>query len=127
MRLSLATNELVRAEARRTRRSRGAIVESLADEAARCRLLPGIAFRGEDWARRPWIVGTALDVWQVIEAYRDFGSAERMIAETDLTERQVRLALAYYGRFPEEIDEAIAENQRSIDEHRTLFPTFSAK
>jgi hypothetical protein len=34
-----------------------------------------------------------------------------MAAKTDLSEAQVRLALAYYEEFPEEIDEAIREAQ----------------
>jgi len=100
---------LVTEEARRTRRSKGAVVEALAAEAIRVRLFPGIAFRGADWECRPWLIGTALDIWEVIRAYQDFGSVERMLAETDVTERQIRLALAYYERFPEGIDEAIAE------------------
>ena len=61
MRLSLVTDELVTREAKRTRRSKGAVVESLAEEALRTRRFPGIAFRGADWNRRPWVIGTALD------------------------------------------------------------------
>jgi len=41
------------------------------------RLFPGVAFRGADWERRAWVMGTALDVWQIVDAYRDFGSMER--------------------------------------------------
>jgi len=116
-------DELVTEEARRTRRSKGAVVEALADEALRSRLFPGITFRGTDWERRPWIIGTALDVWEIIRAYQDFGSLDRMLQESDLTEAQLRLALAYYDRFPEEIDAAITESRRSLDTLRTHFPT----
>jgi hypothetical protein len=52
MRLSKRLEALVDREARRTGRSRGAIIEALADEALRMRLFPGIAFRGADWERR---------------------------------------------------------------------------
>jgi uncharacterized protein (DUF433 family) len=123
LRLSSSVDELVTEEARRTRRSKGAVVEALAGEALRSRLFPGIAFRGTDWERRPWIIGTALDVWEIIRAYQDFGSVDRMLQESDLTEAQLRLALAYYDRFPEEIDEAIAESRRSLDDLRTRFPS----
>ncbi len=34
----------------------------LAEEAMKTRFFPGIAFRGVDWDRRPWVIGTALDV-----------------------------------------------------------------
>ena len=123
MRLSRATDDLVRAEAKRTKRSRGAVVESLAEEALRVRRFPGIAFRGSDWNRRPWVIGTALDVWQIVDAYGDFGSVEAMVAEGNLSERQVGLALAYHERFPEEIDEAIALNRRSLVELRERHPS----
>ncbi len=122
IRLSQDTDSLVSEEARRTRRSKGAVVEALAEEALRCRRFPGVAFRGADWSRRPWVLGTALDVWQVVEAYQDFGSAERMATESDLEERHIRLALAYHEEFPEEIDEAIAENRRPIEELRRELP-----
>lgn len=44
---------LIAAEARRTHRSKGAVIEGLAEEALRARMFPGIAFRGEDWDRCP--------------------------------------------------------------------------
>jgi uncharacterized protein (DUF433 family) len=92
------------------------------EEAFRSRLFPGIAFRGADWERRPPNVGTALDAWQIVRAYQDFASVERMVRETDLTERQIRLSLAYYERFPEEIDAAIADDRRSLDALHAEFP-----
>jgi len=46
-----------------------------------------------------------------------------MVAEGDLSERQIRLALAYCERFPEEMDEAIALNRRSLDELRERHPS----
>jgi hypothetical protein len=122
LRLSHAMDALVTEEARRTRRSKGAVVEALAAEALRTRLFPGIAFRGTDWERRPWLIGTALDIWEVIRAYQDFGSLERTVAETDAAEAQIRLALAYYERFPDEIDAAITEDRRSLAELRRSFP-----
>lgn len=123
LRLPPLTEELISAEARRTRRSKGAVVVALAEEALKTRLFPGIAFRGDDYDRRPWLIGTAFDVWQVVEGWQDFRSVERMAAETDIEEPQVRLALAYYERFREEIDQAIAENRRSLAALRSAFPT----
>lgn len=122
MRLSPTVDSLVSAEAARTRRSKGSVVESLVDEALRMRLFPGIAYRGADWDRRPWILGTAFDVWQVVEAHQGLGSLERMTAEGTLGEGQIRIALAYYERFPDEIDEAIALNRRSLDDLRAEYP-----
>jgi uncharacterized protein (DUF433 family) len=127
MRMSKSLETLVDNEARRTGRSRGAVVESLAEEALRMRLFPGIAFRGTDWERRAWVMGTALDVWQIVDAYQDISSIER-IAEggSAANERQIRLALAYYEQFPHEIDEAIAENRRPIEQLEEEFPFIAA-
>jgi uncharacterized protein (DUF433 family) len=122
MRLSKRVEALVDREAKRTGRSKGAIVEALADEALRMRLFPGIAFKGSDWERRAWVTGTALDVWQMVRAYQDIGSIERMAAGGSADARQIRLALDYYERFPEEIDAAIAEDRRTIEELEEEFP-----
>jgi uncharacterized protein (DUF433 family) len=123
MRLSDVTDQLVSEEARRTRRTKGAVVEGLAEEALRTRRFPGIAFRGSDWNRRPWVIGTALDVWEIVAAARAYGPAGEMAAATDLTEPQIRVALAYYGEFTEEIDAAIAENERPLAELQRQYPT----
>jgi uncharacterized protein (DUF433 family) len=123
MRLSDVTDRLVSEEARRTRRTKGAVVEGLAEEALRTRRFPGIAFRGSDWNRRPWVIGTALDVWEIAAASRSDGTPAEIEAATDLTEPQVRVALAYYAEFAEEIDAAIAENERSLAEFQRQYPT----
>jgi uncharacterized protein (DUF433 family) len=122
MRISKSMEALVEREAERTGRSKGAIVEALADEALRMRLFPGIAFRGTDWDRRAWVIGTAFDVWQIVEAYQDIHSVERMAEDGSANERQIRLALAYYKQFPEGIDEAIAENERPLEQLEREFP-----
>jgi hypothetical protein len=122
MRISKRLEALVDREARRTGRSRGAVVEALAEEALRMRLFPGVAFRGVDWERRAWVIGTALDVWQIVEAHRDVGSIEAMAKGGSASERQIRLALAYCEQFPDEIDEAIAENRRPIGQLEREFP-----
>ena len=123
MRLSDVTDQLVSEEARRTRRTKGAVVEGLAEEALRTRRFPGIAFRGSDWNRRPWVIGTALDIWEIVAAVRAYGTAGEIAAATDLTEPQIRVALAYYAEFAEEIDAAIAENERSLAEFQRQYPT----
>ncbi|MGH2850852.1 MAG: hypothetical protein ACRDLP_09570 [Solirubrobacteraceae bacterium] len=110
------------AEARRTRRSKSAVVEALTEEAVRTRRFPGIAFRGDDARRRPWVIGTGLDIWEIVQMFEDFGSIERLVEDTHLGERQVRLALAYRDDYPQEIATAIDENRRSSAEWHELYP-----
>ena len=116
------TDRMVEEEARRTHRSKSAIVESLTDEAIRMRRFAGIGFRGEDAARRPWVIGSGLDIWEIIQMLDDFGSIERLAEETQLTERQTRLAVAYRDSYPEEIADAIAQNRRAAAEWHELYP-----
>src|SRR5438477_303895 len=122
VRLQEETERLVEAEARRTRRTKSAVVEAFTEETARTRRFPGIAFRGDDARRRAWVIGSGLDVWEVVQMVEEFGSAERLVADTQLTPAQVRLALAYRQAYPEELEQAVADNRRPLDELRALFP-----
>jgi uncharacterized protein (DUF433 family) len=122
VRLEAATEKVVEAEARRTRRSKSAVVQAFTEETARTRRFPGIAFRGDDARRRAWLIGSGLDVWEIVQMLEDFGSPEKLVADTHLSLAQVRLAVAYGNAYAEEIDEVIADNRRSLDELRALFP-----
>ena len=114
VRLSPHTDEQVTREARRVRRSKGAVLEALVDEALRTRRFPGVAFRGSDWNRRPWIIGTGLDVWEIVAASRRFATPQEMAADHDLSERQIRLARAYHEEFREDVDDAIRESETPL-------------
>jgi hypothetical protein len=122
VRFTLATDRTIEAEARRTRRSKSAIVEALAEEAARARRFAGIGFRGDDVARRAWVIGSGLDVWEIVQMAEDYGSVEELVAETQLSERQVALALAYRDSYPDEVADQVAENRRPVEEWRELYP-----
>lgn len=125
IRLSKELGEAVAAEAKRTKRSKGAVLEALAEEAFRMRRFPGIAFRGDDWSRRPWVIGTAFDVWEVIQALQDFGSFNRLLREGSLTAAQVALAESYYRAYPDEVKDMVRENRTSLEGVSREFPTFS--
>jgi hypothetical protein len=99
-----------------------AAVEALTEESARARRFPGIGFRGEGVTRRAWVLGSGLDVWEIVQMLANFGSAERLVRETRLTERQVSLAAAYCYCHPGEIAAAIAQNNRLVDTWHELHP-----
>ena len=123
IRLDETTLAFVQHEARRTRRSKGAIVEALTEEAARQRRFPGIAFRGDDAERRAWVVGTGLDVWEIIELRSEHARDEALFdAHPSLDSRALRLAQAYYASYSDEIDSAISANRMSEEELVAAYP-----
>ena len=122
VRLEEDTERLVEAEARRTRRSKSAVVEAFTEETARMRRFPGIGFRGDDARRRAWVIGSGLDVWEIAQMLEEFGSADAVCAETHLTASQVRIAAAYRDAYPDEIGQAIEDNRRPLADEGRLSP-----
>lgn len=122
VRLRPAANLLVTEEARRTGRSRSALVEELAEEAAKVRLFPGIGFR--DRPRRAWVIGTGLDVWELIDLLRSYKGEVAKLREHHplVAEHHVKIARAYAERFPEEIEAILTEQHRPLDELLELYP-----
>lgn len=86
------------------------------------RLFPGIGFR--DRPRRGWVIGSGLDVWELIDLLRSYGGDVAKLRESHplVTDRHVRIARAYAERFPEEIEEFLAAKSRPLEEVRTLYP-----
>jgi hypothetical protein len=122
IRLGEHADVLVRDEVRRSGRSRSVVVEELAEEAAKARLFPGVAFRGSP--RRAWVIGSGLDVWEILELLRSYAGDEQQLhaAHPLLGERHVRVARAYGERFPDEIAAFVEDSQRPLDELRRLYP-----
>lgn len=123
VRLSEPVELLVRDEAERTGRSRSQVVEELADEAARLRLYPGVGFRGPE-PRRAYVLGSGLDVWQIVELLDEYGDERRALLDDHplLDERALALARAYAERFPDDIDLHRRRQRRSLEELRALHP-----
>ena len=123
IRLSRAVDLLVSEEMNRTGRSRSAVVEDLAEEAAKMRIFPGIGFRGPE-PRRAWVMGTGLDVWEIVEMYQECEGDVQLLVEDyeSLSERAIKLALVYAERFPDEIEARLAANRRPLSELLELYP-----
>lgn len=113
---------LVAEEVRRSGRPRSAVVEELAEEAAKTRLFPGVAFRGSP--RRAWVIGSGLDVWEIIDLLRAYRAdlAKLLQSHPMLTERHVQLARSYAERFPEDVERHLSESRRPLEELRQLYP-----
>lgn len=88
--------------------SKGAI--SLLEEAVRASRVPGIVFVQRHDGRRPAIAFSGFEVWELIAAWKEAGESwtELATAYPELSENQLRAAVAYYQAWPEEIDERLA-------------------
>lgn len=123
VRFGASTQLLIEEEARRSRRSRSAIVEELADEALRARRFPGIGFRDEPPDRRAWVIGSGLDVWELCDLVDRYPDIETLVGDFPLVEtRHIDLAHAYRRSYPDEIAELIADNNRPPEERLQLAP-----
>lgn len=70
---------------------------------------PGVHFVDGPMGRRPALLGTGLDVWQVVEVAKgNDGSIETAAAYLEIDPRLVETAVRYYGANKDEIDEWIA-------------------
>lgn len=58
-----------------------------------------------------WLVGTPVEVWQVVLGLERDGSERRVARELGLSEHQVRVALEYWERHPERVEREPASNR----------------
>jgi uncharacterized protein (DUF433 family) len=89
--------------------SKGAI--SLLEEAVRAAKVPGIVFVQRRSGRRPAIAFSGLEVWEIIATWKEAEESWKRLVDAypDLSENQLRAAVAYYRSYPEEVDERLAQ------------------
>ncbi len=109
--------------ARRARRSFSEIAQDLLEEAIRLRRCPGIYFADEPAGREAKVSGTGLGVWEVMRDYLDLEGDEKKLKKwlPHVGARELKAAQLYYGRYREEIDAAIAENQAEYEAGKAGF------
>lgn len=73
---------------------------------------PLVRFADGPSGRRAALVGSGLDVWEVISTVRDSDNdPEQAAAWLEIPLGLVQAAIAYYGEYKDEIDAKIAHNQ----------------
>ena len=84
--------------------SKGAI--SLLEEAVRAARIPGIVFVQRRDGRRAAVAFSGLEVWEIIATWKEGGESGLVLVDAypELSESQLRAAIAYYRTYPEEID-----------------------
>lgn len=105
-RLQMGTVSRLERHAEEVGLTQTALVERYVEEGLRMDAHPLIRFRDGFGGRRPALIGTRIDVWQVIETLR---GNERSIDDTagylGVPPEHVRSCMRYYADFQGEIDE----------------------
>jgi uncharacterized protein (DUF433 family) len=110
--------------ARRLGRSPSAVAVLLLEEALRQRDFPFIEFRDSPVGRQAYLKGTRIGVWQVEWLARHYDrDVARVAGHLDLPTIQVASALRYADAYPGEIEPAIEDNARTVEDLRRLIPT----
>jgi uncharacterized protein (DUF433 family) len=109
MRPQKATLERLRRRSRLSGEARTTLAERYLAEGLLMDEIPGIHFVDGAMGRRAALMGSGLDVWEVVKVIRDNdGSASEAAAYLEVEPRLVEVALLYYGSNREEIDSWIA-------------------
>lgn len=104
--------------ARRLGRSPAATAALLLEQRLREQEFPGIAIRDTVLGPEAFVEGTRWRVWMVVGWLRDLGGdAEEMARRFDgISPDGIRVAVRYAEAFPDEIEAAIADNRRPVDD-----------
>ncbi len=104
-RIPVETAEALRARARVEGRTVSDVLARAIQEYLRATRFPGIVFVGGADGRRRARLNGGPDVWEVVLAARSAEwDADKTSRDLQITPTGVRLALAYYGAYPDEID-----------------------
>ncbi len=117
LRLPAATLERLSTQAQRRRIPPRTLAQRYVEEGLRIDDHPLVRFADGPAGRRPRLVGSGLEVWEVIAVVRDNGGDVRAAADyVELPLGLIQAAVTYYGAYPEEVDDWIAANQRDSQE-----------
>lgn len=112
MRPSVRTLDRLRERARLLGEKHTVLAERYLEEGVLMDEHPNIHFVDGAMGRRPAVLGTGLDVWEVVEvAIDNGGSVPDTASYLEIDPRLVEAALQYYGANREEIDDWIARIQ----------------
>jgi hypothetical protein len=109
--------------ARRLGRTASETAALLLEEALRQGEFALIEFRDSGAGRQAYLKGSRLAIWQIVDFANAFErDIERTAARLEIAPAAVRVALSYEAAFPEEIEFALEDNRKSIEELRRLMP-----
>ena len=122
VRLTEPAAEALRLIARREHRSVSEVGARFIEEGLRLHRFPYIEFRSFNGERHACIKG-ALQIWQLILVAKDYAMDVYKVAEhLDLKPEQVQSGFHYYETYPEEIDQALEENNLGFERLKAMLP-----
>jgi hypothetical protein len=127
LRLPDETAERLKVTARRTGRTVSEAASRSIEEWLRQEEFADIEFRNFNGERHACLKG-ALPVWQLILVARDYGmDADKTAAHFRFPLHRVKAGFHYYEAYPQEIDQAIADNDAmAFDKLKRLLPQLEA-
>ena len=120
-RVRARTLDHLKRRVRETGLSQTDLAERYIEEGLRTDEHPLIVFRDGAAGRRPGLVGSRLDVWQVVDTVKQNGSAEEAAAYLSLPLERVQACMRYYADYQDEIDEWAERAQLVADRERDLW------
>jgi uncharacterized protein (DUF433 family) len=115
LRLADATVERLADRARRQRMPPRTLAQRYVEEGLRMDEHPLVRFAEGPAGRRARLVGSGIDVWEVIATVRDnAGDVAEAARYLELPLGLAQAAVSYYGTYAAEIDEWIELNEREV-------------
>jgi uncharacterized protein (DUF433 family) len=109
--------------ARREGRSKAEMATMLLERVLRLAEFPHVVLRDFGAGPEAFVSGTRLTVWRIAILARDVQEDPAWIAgHLNVPESAIKDALNYADAFPDEIEAAIAENDRAFDELKRKLP-----
>lgn len=122
LRLPDATVERLHSRANRAHTAPRTLAQRYVEEGLRTDEHPLIRFSDGPAGRRARVIGTGIDVWEVVEVVRDNdGDVDAAADYLELALGLVQAAVGYYGSYPDEIDEWIEANARDSQEAHDIW------
>lgn len=76
-----------------------------------------------DESRVARVSGTGVSVWEIVYKYRELGSIEALKeAYPGLTDGELRAALRYADRYPDEVELQISKYEKMVERARAAYP-----
>jgi uncharacterized protein (DUF433 family) len=108
--------------AREIRETRTGLAERYVEEGLRMDDHPGIGFVDGPAGRRAIVLGTGLDVWEIVSSVKvSQGSEDEAAAYLTVADSVVRTAMRYYASFPQEIDDWLARQDVIAEREQAAF------